>query len=46
MFCGVKRSRVFLVNLGRRTVNSPSATPPMGILCLAAYLRSKLDVDL
>ena len=42
----MKRSRVFLASLGRRTVNLPSSTPPMGILCLAAYLRSKLDVDL
>ena len=42
----MSRLRVFLVNLGRRTVNMPQATPPMGILCLAAYLRHKLDVDL
>ena len=42
----MRRSRVFLVNLGKRTVNMPQATPPMGILCLAAYLRSKLDLDL
>jgi anaerobic magnesium-protoporphyrin IX monomethyl ester cyclase len=42
----MRRSRVFLVNLGRRTVKMPQATPPMGILCLAAYLRSKLDVEL
>jgi len=42
----VKRTRVLLASLGRRTVNAPAATPPMGILCLAAYLRSKLAVDL
>ena len=43
----MKRLRVFLANLGRRaSVTSPCSTPPMGILCLAAYLRSKLDVDL
>jgi anaerobic magnesium-protoporphyrin IX monomethyl ester cyclase len=42
----MKRLRLFLVNLGMRTVNMPSSTPPLGILCLAAYLRSKLDLDL
>jgi len=44
--CGVKKLRVFLASLGRRTVNLPNSTPPMGILCLAAYLRSRLDLDL
>jgi anaerobic magnesium-protoporphyrin IX monomethyl ester cyclase len=38
--------RVFLANLGRRTVTSPESKAPMGILCLAAYLRSRLDLDL
>jgi anaerobic magnesium-protoporphyrin IX monomethyl ester cyclase len=42
----MKRLRVFLANLGRRTVNFPNSTPPMGILSLAAYLRSRLDLDL
>jgi anaerobic magnesium-protoporphyrin IX monomethyl ester cyclase len=42
----VKRPRVFLASLGRRTVSLPNSTPPMGILCLAAYVRSKLDVEL
>ena len=42
----MKRTRVFLASLGRRTVNFPNSTPPMGILCLAAYLRSRLDLDL
>jgi anaerobic magnesium-protoporphyrin IX monomethyl ester cyclase len=42
---GVKRLRVFLASLGRRTVNLPNSTPPLGILCLAAYLRSKLDLE-
>jgi anaerobic magnesium-protoporphyrin IX monomethyl ester cyclase len=41
----VKQRRVFLVNLGKRTVRFPNSTPPMGILCLAAYLRSRLDLD-
>jgi radical SAM superfamily enzyme YgiQ (UPF0313 family) len=41
----VKRLRVFLANLGRHTVISPDSTPPIGILCLAAYLRSRLDLD-
>ena len=42
----MKRLRVFLANLGRHTFVSPDSTPPLGILSLAAYLRSKLDVDL
>ena len=42
----MKRTRVFLALLGRRTVNLPCSTPPMGILCLAGYLRSRLDLDL
>jgi radical SAM superfamily enzyme YgiQ (UPF0313 family) len=42
----MKRTRVFLTRLGRRTVNFPNSTPPMGILMLAAYLRTQLDVDL
>ena len=45
-FRGMKRLRVFLANLGRHTFVSPDSTPPLGILSLAAYLRSKLDVDL
>jgi anaerobic magnesium-protoporphyrin IX monomethyl ester cyclase len=42
----MKRLRVFLANLGRRTLIQAEAAPPMGILCLAGYLRSRLDVDL
>jgi anaerobic magnesium-protoporphyrin IX monomethyl ester cyclase len=42
----MKRLRVFLANLGRHTFISPDSAPPIGILSLAAYLRSKLDVDL
>jgi anaerobic magnesium-protoporphyrin IX monomethyl ester cyclase len=42
----MKRLRIFLANLGRHTWVSPDSTPPLGILNLAAYLRSKLDVDL
>ena len=42
----MKGLRVFLANLGRHTFVSPDSTPPLGILSLAAYLRSKLDVDL
>jgi anaerobic magnesium-protoporphyrin IX monomethyl ester cyclase len=42
----VKQLRVFLANLGRRTVTLPDAAPPMGILYLAASLRSRLNVDL
>ena len=42
----MKRLRVFLANLGKHTFISPDSTPPLGILSLAAYLRSKLDVEL
>jgi len=35
-----------LANIGRRRVNSPSATPPVGILSLAAYVRERLDVEI
>ncbi len=45
-FCGMKRLRVFLANLGRRTLLQADAAPPIGILSLAAYLRSRMDVDL
>jgi len=40
------RLRVFLANVGRRTFTYYITTPPMGILCLAAYLRSKFDLDI
>ncbi|MBN1346222.1 MAG: B12-binding domain-containing radical SAM protein [Phycisphaerae bacterium] len=42
----MKPLRVFLANCGSRTVEYFLTTPPMGILYLAGYLRSKRDVDL
>ena len=42
----MKRLRVFLASVGRRKVSVPDMTPPLGILCLAAYLRGRLDLDL
>lgn len=42
----MKRLRLFLANIGRRTFTYYLATPPMGILYLAAYLRSKFDIDI
>ncbi len=42
----VKRIRVFLVNAGFRRPLYPLVTPPMGIMYLAGYLRSKMDMDL
>ena len=42
----VKRLRLFLANVGQRQAMYPLATPPMGILCLAAYLRTRFDLDI
>jgi len=42
----MKRLRLFLANLGRRTSRYFLTTPPMGILYLAAHLRSKFDLDI
>jgi len=42
----MKRLRVFLANIGRRTILFPPVTPPLGILSLAAYLRDRFAVDL
>jgi len=42
----VKRVRLFLGSVGRRTVNFPPVTPPLGLLSLAAYLRERFDLDI
>ena len=42
---GMKRLRLFLVNVGRRTLEYFLTTPPTGILYLAGYLRTKFDLD-
>ncbi|HEO70582.1 MAG TPA: B12-binding domain-containing radical SAM protein [Candidatus Hydrogenedentes bacterium] len=40
-----KPLRIFLLNVGLRRPLYPLATPPMGLLYLAAYLREHFDVD-
>lgn len=42
----MKRLRLFLVNVGRRTLEYFLTTPPMGIMYLAGYLRTKFDMDI
>jgi anaerobic magnesium-protoporphyrin IX monomethyl ester cyclase len=42
----MKRLRLFLANIGRRTATYYLVTPPMGLLYLAAYLRSKFELDI
>jgi anaerobic magnesium-protoporphyrin IX monomethyl ester cyclase len=42
----MKRLRLFLVNVARRSTTYPLTTPPMGILALAAYLRTKFDLEI
>ncbi|HEO72005.1 MAG TPA: B12-binding domain-containing radical SAM protein, partial [Candidatus Hydrogenedentes bacterium] len=37
----MKRFRIFLASLGRRTFSFPFLTPPMGILMLAAHIRKQ-----
>ncbi len=38
--------RLFLANVARRSTTYPLTTPPMGILYLAAYLRTKFDLKI
>lgn len=42
----MKRFRLFLVNVGKRQLEFPLVTPPLGIMYLAAYIRSTFDVDI
>jgi len=42
----MKRLRLFLANVGRRTLSYFLTTPPTGILYLAGYLRTKFDLDI
>jgi radical SAM superfamily enzyme YgiQ (UPF0313 family) len=43
----MKQFKLFLASLGRRTISFPFATPPMGVLSLAAYVRQKfLNADI
>jgi anaerobic magnesium-protoporphyrin IX monomethyl ester cyclase len=40
------RLRMFLANIGHHRLLAPLVTPPMGIMYLAAYLRTKFDLDI
>jgi len=42
----LKRFQLFLANIGKRQVEFPLVTPPLGIMYLASYIRSKFDVDI
>ncbi len=41
----MKRLKIFLANVGLRRPTYPLASPPMGILYLAAYLRKHFEAD-
>jgi radical SAM superfamily enzyme YgiQ (UPF0313 family) len=41
----MRKLRVVLVNIGRRTLDFPFTSPPMGVLYLAAYLRTKFPLE-
>ena len=40
------RLRMFLANIGHHRLLAPLVTPPMSILYLAAYLRTRFDLDI
>jgi anaerobic magnesium-protoporphyrin IX monomethyl ester cyclase len=42
----MKKLRIFLVNVGLRSRLYPLATPPLGIMYIAAYLRTKFSVEI
>jgi len=42
----VRRLRLMLFNLGLRTRQCPMVVPPIGIMSLAAYARTKFDLDI
>lgn len=42
----MRRFRLFLARVGRRTVRCPSVSPPLGILGLAAAVRKRFPVDI
>jgi len=39
------RQRLFLASVGRRTASTPISSPPLGVLCLAAYVREQCSVE-
>ena len=42
----MKKLRMFLANIGHHRLLAPLVSPPMGIMYLAAYLRTKFDLDI
>lgn len=42
----MKRPRILLAHLGARDISQHNVTPPVGLLCLAAYVRERFDADL
>jgi len=42
----MRRLRLLLVHVGRRTIELPVITPPLGIMSLAAYLRERLPLTI
>ncbi len=42
----MKRPRLFLTNIGKRQYEFSLITPPLGIMYLAAYIRSRFDADI
>ena len=42
----MKKLRVFLANIGVFRAGFPLVTPPMGLLYLAGYLRTKFDLEI
>ncbi len=42
----MRQLRLFLVSLGLRNTDFPVITPPLGILALAAYLRTRFNLEI
>ena len=42
----MKKLRMFLANIGHHRLLAPLVSPPMGIMYLAAYLRTRFDLDI
>ena len=42
----MKKLRIFLANIGLFRATYPMVSPPMGLLYLAGYLRTKFDLDI
>ena len=38
--------KIYMASLGFRSALYPLLTPPLGIMCLASYLREKFDTDI